>query len=106
MDASEVGIGVVLCQVDANGDEHPVVYGSRKLIERERKLSTPERECLGIVWAVEWLRPYLYGRKFALQTDHNPLVWLNRVKDRNQKLLRWSMILQEYDLDIRYKKGK
>ena len=58
------------------------------------------------MWAVEWLRPYLYGRKFTLQTDHNPLVWLNRVKDRNQKLLRWSMILQEYDLDIRYKKGK
>ena len=106
VDASEVGIGVVLCQVDANGDEHPVVYGSRKLIERERKLSTPELECLGIVWTVEWLRPYLYGRKFTLQTDHNPLVWLNRVKDRNQKLLRWSMILQEYDLDIRYKKGK
>ena len=87
VDASDFGVGAILCQVDNEGQEHPVVFASRKLQPREIKLSTTEKECLAIVWAVETFRYYLFGRKFILQTDHNPLVWLNQVKNKNRKLL-------------------
>ena len=93
-------------QQDKEGLEHPIAYASRKLQPREEKLSTTEKECLGIVWAVELFRYYLFGRKFRLQTDHNPLVWLNQVRGKNRKLLRWSITLQEYDMDVEHKSGK
>ena len=80
VDASDYGVGAILCQLDNEGQDHPVVFASRKLQPREMKLSTTEKECLAIVWAVETFRYYLFGRKFILQTDHNPLVWLNQVK--------------------------
>ena len=69
-------------------------------------MSTTEKECLGIVWAVELFRYYLFGRTFRLQTDHNPLVWLNQVRDKSRKLLRWSITLQEYDMKAEHKSGK
>ena len=105
VDASNRGLGAILSQQD-KGLEHPIAYASRKLQPREEKLSTTEKECLGIVWAVELFRYYLFGRKFRLQTDHNPLVWLNQVRDKNRKLLRWSITLQEYDMDVEHKSGK
>ena len=106
VDASNRGLGAILSQQDKEGLEHPIAYASRKLQPREEKLSTTEKEYLGIVWAVELFRYYLFGRKFRLQTDHNPLVWLNLVRDQNRKLLRWSVTLQEYDMDVEHKSGK
>ena len=106
VDASNRGLGAILSQQDKEGLEHPIAYASRKLQPREEKLSTTEKECLGIVWAVELFRYYLFGRKFRRQTDHNPLVWLNQVRDKNRKLLRWSITLQEYDMDVEHKSGK
>ena len=100
VDASNRGLGAILSQQDKEGLEHPISYASRKLQPREEKLSTTEKECLGIVWAVELFRYYFFGRKFRLQTDHNPLVWLNQVRDKNRKLRRWSVTLQEYDMDV------
>ncbi len=89
------GMGAILSQLDENNEEHPIAFASRKLQPRELKLATVEKECLAIVWAVETFRYYLFGRKFKLQTDHNPLVWLNQVKNKNRELLRWSLTLQE-----------
>jgi hypothetical protein len=106
VDASERGLGAVLCQKDEQGREHPIVYASRKLLERERSLSTTEKECLSLVWAIQLLHPYLYGTTFVVETDHNALVWLYKVKDTNQKLLRWSLILQQYKFSVCHKRGK
>ena len=64
VDASNRGLGAILSQEDQDGEEHPIAYASRKLQPREEKLSTTEKECLGIVWAVELFRYYLYGRTF------------------------------------------
>lgn len=105
VDASNRGLGAILSQVDSEGAEHPVAFASKKLAVREERLSTTEKECLGMVWAVEVFRYYLYGRTFTLQTDHNPLVWLNKVRGNSRKLLRWSLTLQEYDIIIEHKKG-
>ncbi|CAB3985651.1 Hypothetical predicted protein [Paramuricea clavata] len=106
VDVSDYGVGAILCQLDNEGQDHPVVFASRKLQPKEMKLSTTEKECLAIVWAVEIFRYYLFGRKFILQTDHNPLVWLNQVKNKNMKLLRWSLTLQEYDIELEHKCGE
>ena len=79
-DASETGIGAVLLQ-EYNGYRFPVYYASKKLLERERRYSVIERECLAIVWAVQKFQNYLYGKEFALETDHQPLIYLNKTKN-------------------------
>ena len=53
-----------------DGQLHPILYASRRLLDRERRYSTIERECLTIVWAIDKFAGYLWGREFALETDH------------------------------------
>ena len=103
-DASDVGIGAVLMQ-DHDGKLFPVRYASRKLSTRECKYSTIERECLAIVWAIQKFRVYLYGREFVLQTDHQPLIYLNRAKFLNDRIMRRAMFLQSYAMRIESIKG-
>ena len=104
-DASDRGVGAVLSQLDVDGNDHPVLFYSRKLLPREEKYATVEKECLAIKLAVETFKVYLLGRHFTIQTDHRALEWLNRVSDKNGRLTRWSLALQPYDYDIVYRKG-
>ena len=104
-DASERGIGAVLSQCDDNGTEHPVAFYSRKLLPRESRYSTIEKECLAIKVATHTFRVYLLGRKFTIQTDHRALEWLDRLKDNNARLTRWSLALQPYQYVVRYRAG-
>jgi len=55
---------------------------------------------------VQHFRPYLYGKKFLLITDHKPLTWLHKLKDPTSRLARWRIKLAEYDYEIVYKPGK
>ena len=75
-DASGVGVGAVLSQLDEEGADHPVAYYSRKLLARELKCATIEKECLAIKLATQAFRVYLPGRPFIIQTDHRTLEWL------------------------------
>lgn len=100
-DASNFAIGAILSQ-----DEHPIAYASKTLNPAETNYSTIEKEMLAIVWACRHFRPYLYGTKFVIKTDHKPLQWLFSVKDPSSRLTRWRLKLMEYDYEIRYKKGK
>ena len=75
-DASDRGLGAVLSQHDPLGEEHRVALASRKLLPRETKYSTIEKECLAIVWALQFFHVYLYGQSFTILTDHQPLAWL------------------------------
>lgn len=102
-DASEYGIGAVLLQEHER--KFPIAYASRKLNERERGYSVIEKECLAIVWAVKKFQAYLYSRTFVLETDHQPLVYLNRSKISNGRLMRWAIFLQSYNFTIHAIKG-
>lgn len=72
-DASEQGVGAILSQQD---DEHPVAYCSRKLLLREQRYSTIEKEHLAIKLGVTAYRVYLLGQPFHIETDHCLLVWM------------------------------
>ena len=104
-DASNKGIGGVLQQVTSKGHCQPIQYLSRTLSPREQKYSVVEKECLGIVWCITKLRPYLYGKPFTLITDHHPLCWLNKQSSKNVRLDRWSLQLQEYSFNIKHTPG-
>lgn len=104
-DASNVALGAVLSQGPI-GQDKPVAYASRTLSDTESRYSTIEKELLAVVWATKHFRPYLYGRKFDIYTDHKPLEWLNSLKEPNSKLMRWRLKMQEFDYNIKYKKGK
>ena len=95
-DASERGLGAVLSQADSEGKDHTVVYASRKLHQREQNYATIEKECLAIVWALKIFHTYLYGQNFLIQTDHQPLTWLHRMKNANARLTCWSLAIQPY----------
>jgi phospholipid-translocating ATPase len=104
-DASDRGVGAVLSQLDIDEQEHPVAYFSRKLLPRETRYATIEKECLAIKLATHAFRVYLLGRKFTIQTDHRALEWLHRLKDNNARLVRWSLALQPYNFQVRYRTG-
>ena len=105
-DASDRGVGAVLSQMAEDGSDQPVGYFSRKLLTREEKYSTIEKECLAIKLAVQAFRVYLLGRPFIIQTDHRALEWLDRVKENNGRLTRWSLFLQPYQFTVQYRPGK
>jgi hypothetical protein len=100
-DASNYAIGAILSQ-----DNHPLCYASRTLNPAEVNYSTIEKELLAIVWSCKYFRPYLFGRKFTILTDHKPLQWLFSLKEPNSRLVRWRLKLEEFDYVIQYKKGK
>lgn len=105
VDASDKGIGAVLAQ-GTLGAEKPVVFLSRKLLPRETRYSTIEKECLAIKWALEALRYYLLGREFDLETDHRALTWIHSMKDHNARVTRWYLALQPFRFQIRHCPGR
>ncbi|KAM7313255.1 uncharacterized protein ISCGN_003132 [Ixodes scapularis] len=104
-DASDRGLGVVLCQ-KIKDEEHPILYASRKLTTREEAYSASEKECACLVWAAQKLSCYLAGAMFTFETDHCPLTWLQQMSPKNGRLLRWSLALQEFNFRVTYKRGK
>ena len=104
-DASDHGIGAVLSQTDKNEDDYPIAYFSKKLLPREQRYSTVEKECLAIKLATHAFRVYLLGSKFIIQTDHRALEWMDRLKEKNAQLTRWSWSLQPYHFVVNYHSG-
>ncbi|KAL8601078.1 hypothetical protein ACOMHN_040779 [Nucella lapillus] len=104
-DASGVGLGAVLLQ-EYDGQKFPVKYASRKLSKCEQGYATVETECLAVVWGVQKFQKYLYGNQFTIETDHQPLTFLQEARLKNSRVLRWAMALQPYRYHIDYIPGR
>ena len=103
-DASMNGIGAVLEQGDET-DLRPVAYASKATTKAERKYSTTHLEARAVIFALDAFRSYLTGERIVIFTDHKPLLSLFTKELPNSKLYRWLLILQSYNVELRYKPG-
>lgn len=103
-DASDYAIGAVLGQ-RKDKKLHVIYYASRTLDDAQIKYATTEKELLAVVYAFEKFRSYLVGSKVIVHTDHAALKYLMTKKDAKPRLLSWILLLQEFDIEIRDKRG-
>ena len=75
------------------------------LAEAQMNYTTTEKELLAMVYTLEKFRPYILGSKIVIYTDHAALKYLFSKKEAKPRLIRWVLLLQEFDLEIRDKKG-
>ena len=88
-------------------DKKPTVicYASKTLIEAQINYTTTEKELLAVVYALEKFQPYILGSKIIIYTDHAALNYLLSKKEAKPRLIRWVLLLQEFDSEIKDKKG-
>lgn len=103
-DASDYAIGAVLGQ-RIQKRPYVIYYASRTLNDAQLNYSTTEKEFLAVIFALEKFRSYLIGSHIIIYTDHAALKHLLAKKDAKPRLIRWILLLQEFDLEIRDKKG-
>ncbi|CAN6700790.1 unnamed protein product [Malus baccata var. baccata] len=103
-DASDYALRAVLGQ-RKDKKPHVIYYASRTLNDAQLNYSTTEKELLAVVFALDKFRSYLIGTKVIVFTDHTALKYLLTKKEAKPQLIRWMLLLQEFDIEIRDKKG-
>ncbi|GJV39479.1 reverse transcriptase domain-containing protein [Tanacetum coccineum] len=103
-DASDFAIGAVLGQRKTKHFQ-PIHYASKTMTEAQIHYTTTEKEMLAVVYAFEKFRPYLVLSKIIVYTDYSTLKYLMNKQDAKPRLLRWVLLLQEFDITILDKKG-
>jgi hypothetical protein len=106
-DASDFALGGQLAQRDAQGRLHPVAFFSKKLHGPELNYPIHDKELMAIIESFKEWRPYLSGTKHQVKvyTDHKNLTYFTTSKDLNQRQVRWSEFLSEFNFQIIYRKG-
>ncbi|RVW59485.1 Transposon Ty3-G Gag-Pol polyprotein [Vitis vinifera] len=103
-DSSDYAIGAVLGQRE-DGKPYVIYYASKSLNDAQRNYTTTEKELLAVVYALDKFRAYLIGSSIVVFTDHSALKYLLTKQDAKARLIRWILLLQEFNLQIRDKKG-
>lgn len=96
VDASDAGAGAVLLQDDEKGLSHPVCYFLAKLKQHQLNYSTIEKETLAMLLALQ----HFSHAPVVVYTDHNPLVFVMRMYNHNQRLTRWALLMQGFNIEI------
>jgi hypothetical protein len=105
-DASDDFIGGVLMQREDDSLLHPVMYASRKCLDRESRYDIQNKEMLAIVWCCSRFYRYLYGAPFTIQTDCCALSMLNGKLSNNSRVVRWQLYLQSFNFRVEVVRGK
>jgi hypothetical protein len=103
-DASDYALGAVLGQRKEKVF-HVIYYASKTLTDAQINYTTTEKELLAIVYGFEKFRSYLLGTKVTVYTDHAAIRYLLAKKDAKPRLIRWVLLLQEFDVEIKDRKG-
>jgi hypothetical protein len=103
-DASDYAMGGVLGQTK-DRKHHAIAYASKTLTGAQLNYATTKKELIAIVFAIDKFRSHLVGAKVIVYTDHATLKYLLTKKDAKLRLIRWILLLQEFDLEIKDKKG-
>ncbi|KAK8713476.1 hypothetical protein V6N13_148692 [Hibiscus sabdariffa] len=103
-DASDHAVGAALGQRRGKLF-HVIYYASLTLNEAQINYTTTEKELLAVVFAFEKFRSYLIGTKVIVHTDHSAIKYLVTKKDAKPRLIRWILLLQEFDLEVKDRKG-
>ena len=105
-DASSHGFASILVQKQADGHFHPVFFFSKRTSPAEEKFHSFELEALSIVYSLQRFRVYLQGIKFTIVTDYNSLKLTLEKRDINPRILRWSLVLHNFDYQLEHRKGE
>ena len=105
-DASETMIGGVLLQRENDGLLHPVMYASRKCVDREKRYDIQNKEMLAIVWTCSKFYRFIYGTFFTIQTDCCALSMLNGRLSNNARVVRWQLYLQSFNFRVEVIRGE
>ena len=105
-DASDTALGYILGQKGSDGRERVVCYGGRALRSEERKWGITDKECLAVYEGIMAYKQYLSHSKFDVITDHKSLKWLDKTKNSNSRLYRWSYELSQFQYNIIHRPGR
>ena len=103
-DSSDYAMGAILGQ-KADKMFRAIYYASKTFNEAQENYSTTEKEMLAMVFACEKFRSYILGSHVIIHTDHAAIKYLMTKKEAKSRLIRWVLLLQEFDLEIKDKKG-
>lgn len=103
-DASDFAIGAFMGQ-RKDKKIHVIYYASRTLDEAQMNYATTKKELLVVMFALDKFCSYLVGAKTIIYNGHTAIRYLLRKKDAKSRLLRWILLLQEFDLEIKDNKG-
>ena len=103
-DSSEYSNGYILSQMQ-NGREHVIAYGGRQLRGSELKWHITDKEALALVEGIQNFRHYLSNQEFTVFTDNVSVKYLQKIKDCQGRLGRWSLLLQGYNFKIQHRAG-
>ena len=103
-DASDYAMGAVIGQRTKNIFK-AIYYASKTFNETQENYSTTEKDMVAMVFSCEKFRPYIFGSHVIIHTNHAAIRYLMAKKEAKPRLIKWVLLLQEFDLEIKYKKG-
>jgi len=99
-------VGNTPSQLDVNGHDHHIHFASRQLTSVEKNYNMTEQEGLVVIFSLKKFHHYLLGYKAKIVTDHKTLTYLVNKPNPSGRLVRWLLLMEEFDIDIVHRPGR